>query len=77
MRFEPLQHRLRTALKLEVTVPPRCGAVYPLELLVGKGDIVEYRLYVIRCCQDVVVNLAEKGGHVDVLRASFKTAECG
>src|ERR1700752_1243209 len=65
--LEPVQHRLRATLELEVPVPARGGAVNPVELLVGDGDVVEHRLHVARVGEYVVVYLVEKRRNANAL----------
>src|SRR5580704_5304742 len=54
------------ALELQVSVPAARGAIDPLELLVGDGNVVEHRLHVAGIGQHVVVHLVQEGGHADV-----------
>src|SRR6478609_6264910 len=63
---EPVEHRLRAPLELHVAVPSGCGALDPLQLLVGHRNVVEHRLDVARVGEGVAANLVEERWHADV-----------
>src|SRR6267378_7485735 len=66
--LEPLEHRPRATLKLQVAVPPCRGAADPFEPLVGDRDVVEHRLHIARFGQHVVMHLIEERRYADVFR---------
>jgi len=65
MFSKPVEHRLRSALKLKVTIPPGCRALNPLQFLVGYRDIVVHRLDVAGVGEGVTADLIEESWYTN------------
>ncbi|MEV5721412.1 hypothetical protein AB0L41_46785 [Amycolatopsis mediterranei] len=63
---EPLEHRLRATLELQVAVPPGGRALDPLEPLLRDGYVLERREHIARVRQDIFVDLVQQRRHPDV-----------
>jgi hypothetical protein len=66
--LEPLKHRLRTALELQVAVPASSRAPDPLNPLVADRHVVEHRLHILGRRQHVIAHLVQEGRNADGLR---------
>jgi hypothetical protein len=64
---KPRQHRVRSTLELKVAAPSRFRAPDPLQLFIGHGNVVVYRLDVLWLGEYVVVNLVEERWNTDAL----------
>ena len=63
---EPIEHRLWSALKLKVTIPPGFRSFNPLQFLVGYRDIVVHRLHVARVSEAITTDLVEESRRTNV-----------